>query len=66
MALDTPRGALGHLDLEQRGEQIGRGPAIAIGGVGEPLPVTVDAGQAQRCQQGGQHGGGLIPGPGHH
>jgi hypothetical protein len=65
MALDAPRGALGHLDLEQRGEQMGCRPAIAIGGVGETLPVAVDAGQAQRRQEGREHGGGLIGGPGH-
>lgn len=41
------RGALGHRDLEQTGEKVGRGPAIAISSVGEMLPVAADAGQAQ-------------------
>lgn len=65
MALDAPGGAIGHLDLEKRGQQVGGRPAIAIGGVGEALPVAVDARQAQGLEQGRQYGGGLILGAGH-
>ena len=65
MALDAPGGAIGHLDLEKRGQQVGGRPAIAIGGVGEALPVAVDARQAQGLEQGRQHGGGLVFGAGH-
>src|SRR3546814_9826578 len=65
MALDAPGGAISHLDLEKRGQQVGGRPAIAIGGVGEALPVAVDARQAQGLQQGRQYGGGLILGAGH-
>src|SRR3546814_2123504 len=49
MALDAPGGAISHLDLEKRGQQVGGRPAIAIGGVGEETgrahvgtPVTND------------------------
>src|SRR3546814_13077437 len=65
MARDAPGGAISHLDLEKRGQQVGGRPAIAIGGVGEALPVAVDARQAQGLQQGRQYGGGLILGAGH-
>src|SRR3546814_10255378 len=65
MALDAPGGAISHLDLEKRGQQVGGRPAIAIGGVGEVLPVAVDARQAQGLEQGRQYGGGLILGAGH-
>ncbi len=65
MTLDAPGRAFCHLDLKQRSEKVGRGPAIAIGGVGQPFPVAVDAWQAQRLEQCGQHGSGLIFGPGH-
>src|SRR3546814_16194695 len=65
MALDGPGGAISHLDLEKRGQQVGGRLAIAIGGVGEVLPVAVDARQAQGLEQGRQYGGGLILGAGH-
>lgn len=39
---------------------LGGGPALAIGGIGESLPVAVDARQTQRRQQSGEHGGGLV------
>src|SRR3546814_10686774 len=65
MALDAPGGALSHLDLEKRGQPVGGRPALAIGGVGEVLPVAVDARQAADLAQGRQSGGGLFLGGGH-
>src|SRR3546814_329173 len=62
MALDAPGGAISHLDLEKRGQQVGGRPAIAICGVGEVLPVAVAARQAQGLAHGRQYGRPLLLG----
>ena len=57
MALDTPGRAIGQLDLDQAGEQLGRRPAFLVSGLGEAFPVPPDTGQMQGGQQGWQDGG---------
>jgi hypothetical protein len=39
VALDAPGRAIGQLDLDQAGEQLGRRPSFPIGGLGEAFPV---------------------------
>lgn len=50
VALDAPGGAVGHLDLEQGGEQLGGRPSLPVGGLGQAPPVASDTRQAQRGQ----------------
>ncbi len=68
VAADAPGFALGEFDLGEDGEEARRGPALLVGAFGEPGPVAVDAGQAQRGQHGGQrvdvHGAGVGGGHG--
>jgi hypothetical protein len=54
MPADAAGLALGDLDLGERGEEAGGGPAVGVSPFGEDGPVPVEARQAQRRQHGGQ------------
>jgi len=56
MTLEAPGRAIGHLDLDQGGEQPGRRPSFPVGGLGEALPVPADAGQVEGRQEAWQDG----------
>ena len=51
------RGALGELELGQRGQEPGRRPALAVGALGELRPEPGDGGQPQLGEQERQAGG---------